>query len=417
MNTEGVFDAAEKVMYLSGAPLHVITSELAAKWATAMDWREPLSFSAGVDSKNVAEVVANGCAPVTTCTDLLKPGGYGRLTGYLTELKAAMEAVGARTINQYVRARAGGGLGLLAAEFAEAGVALDAAAAASLLARAEAAEVPGTRAVMCPAMPGKAALEALASGGGSAADLAAVLDRATRRGMLANWKAYAAVVVTDDRYAFARNNRAPKKIKSHLDTFDCINCDKCIPACPNDAMFSYEVAPVEVPLQAVTFVPGAGFKVADLDTAFAFKKEHQLANFADWCNECSNCQTYCPEQGGPFIQKPRFYGDRVAFLVGGDDGYYLETHGGIDLALLRVNGVEYEFEWRRDAHRATLRDEFMIVEYDTRTHKVVEAFLSQVLNNERTVDSSLYHLARTMVEGVLHSAAPNPVSARVLAAT
>ena len=38
-----------------------------------------------------------------------------------------------------------------------------------------------------------------------------------------------------------QNRAAPRKIGSHLVLFDCINCDKCIPVCPNDANFVYEI--------------------------------------------------------------------------------------------------------------------------------------------------------------------------------
>ena len=44
----------------------------------------PLSFSAGVDARNFADCVALGLVPVTVCTDLLKPGGYGRLPAVLS---------------------------------------------------------------------------------------------------------------------------------------------------------------------------------------------------------------------------------------------------------------------------------------------------------------------------------------------
>ena len=43
------------------------------------------------------------------------------------------------------------------------------------------------------------------------------------------------------------------------------------------------------------------------------KKAHQLANFADFCNECGNCDVFCPEDGGPYIEKPRFFGSLEAW--------------------------------------------------------------------------------------------------------
>jgi len=33
----------------------------------------------------------------------------------------------------------------------------------------------------------------------------------------------------------------------------------------------------------------------------------QIACYADFCNECGNCDTFCPEYGGPYIKKPTLF--------------------------------------------------------------------------------------------------------------
>ncbi len=101
-NHRSFFQPTEKIMYLSGAPLHVITLTLADEFRQAVGAKFPISFSAGVDRKNFANVVACGIVPVTTCTDLLKTGGYGRLPPYLHDLQKQMEKVGARTIDDFI---------------------------------------------------------------------------------------------------------------------------------------------------------------------------------------------------------------------------------------------------------------------------------------------------------------------------
>src|SRR3954462_12268351 len=96
------FQASEKIMYLSGAPLLVITLTLANEFRQAVGHEFPISFSAGVDRKNFASVVACGIVPVTTCTDLLKTGGYGRLPPYMQELQKQMGRVGAHAIDDFI---------------------------------------------------------------------------------------------------------------------------------------------------------------------------------------------------------------------------------------------------------------------------------------------------------------------------
>ena len=47
----------------------------------------------------------------------------------------------------------------------------------------------------------------------------------------------------DPRYRSPANKKYPNRVQSHLVTFDCLTCDKCIPVCPNDANFIYPSAP------------------------------------------------------------------------------------------------------------------------------------------------------------------------------
>jgi putative selenate reductase len=88
-------------MYLSGAPLHVLAVTLLAKLDAALPGRLrlggrtdgiPVAFSAGVDKDNLADTVGLGLVPVTVCSDLLRPGGYGRLAQGLRALAKRMKA-------------------------------------------------------------------------------------------------------------------------------------------------------------------------------------------------------------------------------------------------------------------------------------------------------------------------------------
>ncbi|HEY5578864.1 MAG TPA: glutamate synthase [Acidimicrobiia bacterium] len=82
-------------MYLSGPPLHVLAVTLLDRLVDALPGLfrlgsnpgpVPVSWSAGVDRENFPSVVGIGVAPVTVCTNLLKPGGYGHLSAMLAGL-------------------------------------------------------------------------------------------------------------------------------------------------------------------------------------------------------------------------------------------------------------------------------------------------------------------------------------------
>ena len=48
---------------------------------------------------------------------------------------------------------------------------------------------------------------------------------------------------------------------------------------------------------------------------FEIKEIMQIACYADFCNECGNCDTFCPEYGGPYIKKPTFFGMALSRLA------------------------------------------------------------------------------------------------------
>ena len=125
-----------------------------------------------------------------------------------------------------------------------------------------------------------------AYGAGGPADVAAAKIR--------NTELYVERATADPRYAAAAHRKVPRKIGRQLKLFDCLTCDKCIPVCPNDANFTFRMASTpEVPVS----------------------EERQIGNFADFCNDCGNCDTFCPEDGGPFRLKPRFFVSRERWLA------------------------------------------------------------------------------------------------------
>lgn len=96
---------SEGMVYMSGRSLHPISINLAERLQQEFDGKLDIAFSAGVDTFNVADTLACGLRPITMSSDILKPGGYGRLHQYLDTLRAEMRKAGAHTIAEWEKSR------------------------------------------------------------------------------------------------------------------------------------------------------------------------------------------------------------------------------------------------------------------------------------------------------------------------
>lgn len=353
INHREFFPQSEKIMYMSGAPLHPIAFELALKFREAYrqhcastgadDGRIPISFSAGVDKHNFADCVASGFAPVTTCTDLLKPGGFGRQIEYLLVLENEMHRVGARTVDEFIQLSAAG----------------------------------------------------------------------DPDGAIANHRRIAPrVVAPDSRYVKSRNSVAPKRINSHLAIFDCITCDKCIPVCPNDANFTYETPECAISYRDFTISNGA-IEFGE-PAELKLKKSRQIANYSAFCNECGNCDTFCPEYGGPFIEKPTFFPDFEQWKAfHAFDGFFIRTSEDCEEIFARIKGAEYSLRRPLDGSgECTACDWFRCpageVVMDRST--VTPSKVASENSGGGFVDVCIYLTLRILLEGVLHARSINYVN-------
>ncbi len=379
-------------MYVSGPPLHVISMNLMQRFREDLGFEFPVSFSAGVDARNFAATVACGMVPVTTCTDLLRAGGYGRLPAYLRALAAAMRKVGVSSREAFVLGVHGHG----ADAIAQALRTFDGGAA--LWAR-EGERLSQVATERPDALPDT--LRQVARAAGIGAD--AVVLSATRVAGRLNGRKIVPALTEDSRYIARSNAKEPRTIDSRLGLYDCINCDLCIPACPNDAMFAYQVTPVDVATERLqleeggklTRSPGAGFSV---------REEHQLVVLEGACNECSNCEVYCPEIGAPFLLKERIFLSLENFRSWPAlDGFCRDR----DMLYARIGGVETRLEIDAGQNRAVATSgEFRIdLTWDPLT---VEGGTGP--SDGTTVDTALLWRAKTVWDSVFNSRAPNMVN-------
>ena len=92
---------SEPQVYMSGRPLHPLAVNVAQLLSESMESVPDMSFCAGADAFNSPDLLAADLGPVTTCSDLLRPGGYGRLRQYATVLAARMDAASVESLGEW----------------------------------------------------------------------------------------------------------------------------------------------------------------------------------------------------------------------------------------------------------------------------------------------------------------------------
>ncbi len=378
-------------MYLSGPPLHVISMQLMQRVREGVGFEFPVSFSAGIDARNVAGAVACGMVPVTTCTDLLRQGGYGRLPAYLRALGREMARVGVTSREAYVLAAYGNAA--TAARQALEGA--DPAVAPSRDLEERILRTAAERPDDLPRLLRDAAADARADG-------EALVQSALRIAGRLNGRDIVPTLLDDPRYHATSNAKPPRRIASTLALYDCINCDLCIPACPNDAIFAYEVTPRDVATMRVVqqggrleHRPGAGYRV---------REAHQLAVVEGSCNACSNCEVYCPEEGAPFKVKEMVFLTRSDFQRCEDlDGFCRE---GSRLHA-RLGGTVYEIDVDAVNDTAKVRGDGLELRVRWKSAEVVDG---SIADSTAPFDTALLWRMRTVWDAIFSAPAPNSVN-------
>ncbi|MFP7756315.1 putative selenate reductase subunit YgfK [Thermodesulfobacteriota bacterium B35] len=98
---------SEAMCYMSGRALHPISINLAARLQEEFDGNLDISFCAGVDTFNIVDTICCGLSPVTVCSDVLKPGGYARISQSAQTIRQAMKKAGADSLDALICRRAG----------------------------------------------------------------------------------------------------------------------------------------------------------------------------------------------------------------------------------------------------------------------------------------------------------------------
>jgi len=94
-------------------------------------------------------------------------------------------------------------------------------------------------------------------------------------------------------------------------------CDKCVEVCPNRANIAIKVS--------------------------GFKNISQIIHIDAMCNECGNCETFCPYNGAPYKDKFTLYCSERKFNKSSSDGFFVQKNEIDFKTTVRLNGELFSF--------------------------------------------------------------------------
>lgn len=146
----------------------------------------------------------------------------------------------------------------------------------------------------------------------------------------------------DDRY----HRRLPQRrdITSALALFDCVNCDLCMPVCPNGANFTYMAEPESVERGRFRWANGTWDKIESRTVAIGDGKRprQQIGSEAELCNDCGLCEAVCPENGAPQFEKARIFRSRASFERDPRNGFLIGRDAEGAYMLARFDDGDFE---------------------------------------------------------------------------
>jgi putative selenate reductase len=99
----------------------------------------------------------------------------------------------------------------------------------------------------------------------------------------------------------------------------CLGCDlicnKCVEVCPNRS-------------NVAIYTGDNGL----------FIDKFQILHLDSYCNDCGNCETFCPFNGAPYKEKTTLYENETEFNSGKNDGFVFLTYDDVSTIKIRYRG-------------------------------------------------------------------------------
>jgi putative selenate reductase len=215
--------------------------------------------------------------------------------------------------------------------------------------------VRGASSIIHAIADGRAVAEAIGARCGAALPPEPFLDKGARPPEVLAKKALQVlpqtvpVLPVSQRGGFAEVSSGLTPESAAAEASRCLDCDDlcslCVTVCPNRAMQAYAAGPLT--LSPASLVVRGGRLEPAGPAPFAVAQPVQILRIGDFCNDCGNCDTFCPTEGAPYRAKPTFWLDADAWRESRGDAFRLERQDGTVIVSARLGGRLHRLE-RRD---------------------------------------------------------------------
>ncbi len=124
-------------------------------------------------------------------------------------------------------------------------------------------------------------------------------------------------------------------------------CNKCEEVCPNRA------------------------NIAVIEDSKFFKDKFQILHIDSMCNECGNCETFCPYQGAPYKEKPTLFDNEHDFRLSRNNGFFL---------IREENQIIANIRWKSERGTITFDNMHEVIKSSYFDQKEIES-LTQLIKN------------------------------------
>jgi len=250
----------------------------------------------------------------------------------------------------------------------------------------------GASSVIKAIADGRAVADAIGRKHGVALPPEPVLEKSPATGPLMEKKALqlapqtVPVLPVEERGGFAEVARAFTPESARAEAARCLDCDDlcslCVTVCPNRANQAFAVEPMSLQLPALT-ARGGRLELGP-PRPFRVDQKVQIAVIGDFCNECGNCDTFCPTAGAPYKEKPRFWVDAAGFAEARGDAYRMARDGDALVLTARLGGKVHEV--RRRGATAVYRSDEVRATFDLDGWRLRAVEPARALPDGTTVD-------------------------------